>query len=394
MIIFENPGELDIRALRTFGVSVKEHSNPIGFFGTGLKYAIAVLLREGQSITVLSGKDTYRFSSRETNIRGSSFSIITMNGEELGFTTSLGKTWKLWMAYRELYCNALDENGKVYESSTFPSPTPNRTFIVVEGNLFHKVHQDRSSFILSSKPIETFPSVEVHPSRTTNAFFRGINVGQVPYPGRSYFTYNALSGIDLTEDRLLKWGFQFRNHIARAILSSNSPSFITQALTCGEDFIEHSIDLSSVEVEPSPTFLEVVPKLLNNYSRPVNPSVRDLVKTHQLKTEGPREMALTPVEEKMLARALSFAEALHFPISRYPIKCVETLGRGILGLAKDGTIYVTREVFDSGTKMLAGTLIEEFIHLAYELPDESRGMQNFLLNRLISLGEELRGEPI
>ena len=48
MIVFENPGEIDIRSISTFGVSVKEGDNPIGFFGTGLKYAIVVLLRTGQ----------------------------------------------------------------------------------------------------------------------------------------------------------------------------------------------------------------------------------------------------------------------------------------------------------------------------------------------------------
>ena len=37
MIVFENPGEIDVAAISTFGVSVKETDNPIGFFGTGLK---------------------------------------------------------------------------------------------------------------------------------------------------------------------------------------------------------------------------------------------------------------------------------------------------------------------------------------------------------------------
>jgi len=42
-IIFHNQGELDIRAVTTFGLSVKKNDNPIGYFGTGLKYAIAAL---------------------------------------------------------------------------------------------------------------------------------------------------------------------------------------------------------------------------------------------------------------------------------------------------------------------------------------------------------------
>lgn len=35
MITFHNPGVLDLTAATTFGVSVKEGVNPIGFFGEG-----------------------------------------------------------------------------------------------------------------------------------------------------------------------------------------------------------------------------------------------------------------------------------------------------------------------------------------------------------------------
>jgi hypothetical protein len=47
-----------------------------------------------------------------------------------------------------------------------------------------------------------------------------------------------------------------------------------------------------------------------------------------------------------------------------------------------------------GTKTVAGTLIEEFIHLKHGLADESRDLQNFLLDRLVSLGEEMQGAPL
>jgi len=46
MITFENDGEIDLRAISQFGINVKTGDSPIGFFGTGLKYALAVLMRE------------------------------------------------------------------------------------------------------------------------------------------------------------------------------------------------------------------------------------------------------------------------------------------------------------------------------------------------------------
>ena len=58
MIIFENKGLIDVHAISIMGVSVKEEGS-IGYFGTGLKYAIATLLREGQKITIWRGKEPF-----------------------------------------------------------------------------------------------------------------------------------------------------------------------------------------------------------------------------------------------------------------------------------------------------------------------------------------------
>lgn len=52
-IIFENPGELDLNALRIMGVSVKQSDSPIGMFGTGLKYAVATAMRLGGSVEIV-----------------------------------------------------------------------------------------------------------------------------------------------------------------------------------------------------------------------------------------------------------------------------------------------------------------------------------------------------
>ena len=48
-------GEIEPLLIRTFGVSVKDSESPIGFFGTGLKYALAILLRERHDVIIQSG---------------------------------------------------------------------------------------------------------------------------------------------------------------------------------------------------------------------------------------------------------------------------------------------------------------------------------------------------
>jgi hypothetical protein len=93
-VVFRNRGLIDVRAITTFGVSAKDpcNSNPIGYFGTGLKYAIAVLLRNDIPITIHSGLDTYAFEARRDVIRSKTFDMVYMNDSPIGFTTDLGKT--------------------------------------------------------------------------------------------------------------------------------------------------------------------------------------------------------------------------------------------------------------------------------------------------------------
>ncbi|HEX4610447.1 MAG TPA: hypothetical protein VH092_19815, partial [Urbifossiella sp.] len=43
-LVFSNPGAIDINLVKLLGVSVKDSDNAIGFFGTGMKYALACTL--------------------------------------------------------------------------------------------------------------------------------------------------------------------------------------------------------------------------------------------------------------------------------------------------------------------------------------------------------------
>ena len=103
MIVFQNNGLIDLRAVRTVGLNAKPKTdNPIGEFGTGLKLAIAVILRHGGEVTLYRGNQPYNFGVKYTKFRGEPCELITMNGEELGFTLNYGKNWKPWQAFREL----------------------------------------------------------------------------------------------------------------------------------------------------------------------------------------------------------------------------------------------------------------------------------------------------
>ena len=55
MLSFYNAGIINEISITTFGINAKNDDSAIGYFGTGLKYAIAVLLRNGHEIKIKSG---------------------------------------------------------------------------------------------------------------------------------------------------------------------------------------------------------------------------------------------------------------------------------------------------------------------------------------------------
>jgi hypothetical protein len=399
MIVFENSGEIDLRSISTFGVSVKEGDNPIGFFGTGLKYAIAVLLRTGHEVTIQAGLTAVRFGVQRDAVRGQDFEFVTMAvgdapSATIGFTTQLGKQWELWMAYREIACNCKDEKGEARYTDTEPEAQEGVTRIVVKGQDFEAVFADSHMYLLADKPYLTIGTTEVRNRRGNDIFYRGVRVMQLNRP--ALYTYNFNSKLELTEDRTVKNSWEIPGRIVRAVLASSDDGFIRNVITASDDTFEGALDFHSYGTPASERFLFVVGETLSDRMCKVNATAMRVWMEATKQTIAPREIGLTKVQLVSLNRALDFTAKIGIQIrDTYPIKFVESLGDGTLGLAQDGTIYISERVFDmGGTKQLASTLIEEYIHLRHGWKDLTRELQTFLFEKLVSVGEELVGEPL
>lgn len=399
MIIFENPGEIDVRSISTFGVSVKEGSNPIGFFGTGLKYAIAVLLRMGHEVTIQSGRKVVRFGISNEDVRGQDFDFVTMatDGSEpapIGFTTQLGKQWELWMAYREIACNCKDEGGHGFHATTEPAPMAGTTRVIVAGDAFEGVFDNGHLYILTDEPAMKLGMVEVRGRQGHDLFYRGVRVMQTNR--RGLYTYNLLSQISLTEDRTVKSEWDVYGKIAKAWLQCDDIRALNAVLSAGDDFLEAHLDFHGWGVTPSPEFVQAVGNILSDRRLKVNESAMKVWKDSTRQEFTPREITLTKVQSMTLQKALDFCDRIGFQIrDSYPIKIVESLGEGGLGLAEDKTIFIAERVFHlGGTKQLASTLIEEYVHLRHGYADMTRELQSFLFDKLVSMGEEMAGEPL
>jgi len=399
MIIFQNLGEIDIAAVSTFGVSVKEGDNPIGFFGTGLKYAIAVLLRTGHTVAIHSGLTCVDFGLRKAEVRGQEFEFVTMaidGGKpvDIGFTTQLGKQWEMWMAYREIACNCKDEGGIAQFSNAAPVPTAGTTQIVVQGQDFEAVHADRHKYILEDAPSLSIDTMEVRFRSGYDFYYRGVRVLQFTRP--LLYTYNDNQKLDLTEDRTVKHQFEVTHRIAKAVLKSTDVKFLRMVLTANEDVIEHDLDFHGWSVAPSTEFIQVVGELIADRVTRINSTALKVYADVTKRTIEPDEKVLTPVQRKCLNKALDFLANIGFKIrDTYPIKVCESLGAGTLGMAANETIYLAERAFNlGGTKQVASTLLEEYLHLKHGYKDCTRELQNYLFEYLMSMGEELTGEPL
>ena len=96
----------------------------------------------------------------------------------------------------------------------------------------------------------------------------------------------------------------------------------------------------------------------------------------------------------MLDKAISFLCKIDISASQYPIKIVDSMGEGIMGRAIEGTIYLSLLPFNMGTKQVASTLMEEWVHTRLGVKDFDYGMQNWLFDKILSMGEELSGAPL
>ena len=385
LVSFQSQGLIDQLCISTIGVSVKENDNPIGYFGTGLKYAIAIILREGGSVTVWRGLEPLRFASRPVEIRGKVLNLVCMNDVDLGFTTDLGKHWKVWQALREIYCNTKDEGGSAKLGTL--APNADTTTVHVDLQEFAKCFQEIDKYILQTEPLYTGKSAAFHPGPSTGIFYRSIQVSEVN--GKpSLFTTNLIASVELTEDRTLKNYWDGCIAVARAILECDDEKFLERWLTAPNEYEEHHMDLDWSSVTPSATFLKVATLLASDPSRPLNKSAITVLTKYE-PMPAVQEAILLGSEQAALQHAIGFCHALAYPVDEYPITVVESLGVGMLGKAdtKERRIYIARRAFQMGDLTLASTLIEEWAHIKHGLKDCTRDMQNWIFEALVRIGE-------
>lgn len=277
-VVFKTNTLLDIRAITTFGLNAKPNTkSPIGYFGTGLKMAIAVLVRNNIPIRLFIGDVEYEFRQFPGSFRDMDYTGILMKRRkgllvgftqtQLPFTTELAKNWSLWQAFRELESNTRDENGS---SSVHSDSNPDiltqhpesryTTIIVGPSTEFAQVYEERDKIFLP-QALQEFSwgdkRLQIFRQPSNHIYYRGIRVKDLDKP--SIFTYNILEPVELTEDRTIKYDWSVKESIRRFLSQSEDTGLINHLLNITDKHWESGLDWDSeFNEKPSAVFIDVL----------------------------------------------------------------------------------------------------------------------------------------
>lgn len=271
---FITPTRISLIDITSMGDSSKRGDDTtIGQFDSGLKYAIAILLRNDVKFSIhVQGEpkihehweedttEEYTFGTyvyrcdntgkekelievhcKNTPHGGecmNQFDMREPSGEEswsipTGFAKALGYNWELWMSLRELYSNMMDEGGHI--GSYFIEDGIEGTVMSLEfdeDSPFGEIWKHRHLYINEAAPrFEISRSVEAlsNPEGFLRIYKQNILVykdEKVP----SRYAYNIRFG-EIDERRILTQLHGAATRIAESILTTDNEDFIREIIT-------------------------------------------------------------------------------------------------------------------------------------------------------------------
>ena len=378
-------GLLDIRTISLLGLSAKQDSSAIGQFGTGMKYAISVLLRTGHQLALRIGDDTYEFITKTENFRAKDFSTILMtttSGERKGesivlpITLEYGKNWEVWMAFRELWSNALDEG--------LAQQGPDTTTWSVIGQEFADCYAKRTTYFIPEKGQLFDGDYPVHVTDKPSQVIYCKTVRAFQFPQSLAKTYN-IDSLQLTEEREANANFiayDFVSYVYTYLRQSLDFSIFNR------NTLEKTLNWSWMSKERvRPISKEILDASRRNAYIPselVNIALACLPLADRAK-----QINLDSIQKTQLERSITLLRAAGVEIGE--MLFVEDLPDHAHGMVYQNQIYIAKSAFEMGTAFLAGTIYEEHMHKNKGLRDETRSFQNHLINALMAAWQHQHG---
>jgi hypothetical protein len=122
----------------------------------------------------------------------------------------------------------------------------------------------------------------------------------------------------------------------------------------------------------------------------LNKNAKDLLKEKRKIPPSREACELSVTEIMTIQQGLAILPALNCNLKYEDVTAVENLGLNIEGCMEHGNIYITRAAIAKGADWVANVLYEEWIHKQFGFTDNSRGMQQFLFDKIFQLVKELQ----
>lgn len=410
----ENDGEIDINAILLLGASSKRgDSSKIGFFGSGLKYALAVLLKNNIPFHIYSGEKEIKVSTTKEKFRGVDVEIIKVNNRKTSLTTDMGPDWKPWFAIREIYCNAIDEGNHDIGISKEPTPVKGKTTFFVKfdyqlSELFSNWNlyfsEKREDIVHSSA--EQGTTVFSGNKDRFIIYRKGV---QAHIDSQKSLYHYDLTWATINESRILSSYWQINYSLPKIWGKIATKEMIIELFNNFSNTVEEKLDWDGVSYF-NKNWLEVI----NNRTLIVDSvagffmeeiaSNRDghlilpakIVQSlksyfgHRIKVRGMTdeaeddiEIPITKEQVKDCNFAVKFLKKGGINVEA-SIKIFQFKQESKLGEARNGEIRLSPKIFGMGRRKVIAVILEEASHLESGAGDKSRSFQDYLLNMVIN----------
>jgi len=419
-LLIKNNTLIEHNAFHLIGACTKrDDSGSIGYFGSGLKYAIAVLLREGIHFKVFSGLKEIKITTEPEEFRNQTFQVIYVNGVKTSLTTDMGPDWKIWQAVREVFCNAIDEGDYEYGCHLVTAPTRDATTFHIDCdndtlqeivNNWDKYFSLKRKTVTANKRGQVFKCMDEY----VCIYRKGIRCWEEQK--KSLYDYNiydlkinesriATSQHDLYREIRLMWTNDatpemlrnFCTHAKETLIETHMYWQYAYGSDYGEQWLTFFKDKFLVPIESAGWFMDKVERR-DSVQLPTS-MVKSLKKAFpELNTalDGVNELFdyrlrdFADSEQFKLKKALDFFEEVKINVD-YPINIADFKDNLIFGVADEGKIILSGNCFSHGIREVALTILEEMAHLDSNASDNTRAMQNYLFNQILNLLENNNG---
>jgi hypothetical protein len=429
-----NDGLIDVKAFELIGASTKRNDDSkIGFFGSGLKYSIAALLRNQIEFKVYSGGQEYKFTTNRSEFRNEVFDVISINDKPTSFTTQMGPDWEPWFIVREIYCNALDEtNGGCVITDELPEIDPFKTqFIITVNSAIEDVVKNWNNYFSDSRNdllyYNNLGKIYEASIDHTLVYRKGIRAYYAERTENSYYKslfHYDFEHLSINESRVAKNEYQMQNLIGRILGSCSAESVIRKLvnsfkyndsyeLHCVDQFDNFSETWLTViderilvprefagfyqeEIEQKPDAYLLMPStLIRSLSNYFGKKIKSITEEDDNSSSSRGAFKKIEPNNKMqflLKECVKSLEEMEYAVN-YPIEIGRFTNESTLARAnqRHKKIQLSEKLFDLGKRQIAAAIIEECEHLNTNFNDCTRQFQNHWINLYISEKEQRFG---